>query len=59
VVGLRDMGVGSRLCQTCPNRDKNGAKSCQTSKGRCQLFPGHSRVNLAPLCQLGRSVLNF
>jgi hypothetical protein len=51
--------VGSRLCQTCPNRDKNGAKSCQTSKGRCQLFPGHSRVNLAPLCQLGRSVLNF
>jgi hypothetical protein len=29
------------------------------SLSRCQLPPGHSRGNLAPLCQLGGSVLNF
>jgi hypothetical protein len=29
--GLRDMGVGSWLCPSCPHRDKNCVKSCQTT----------------------------
>jgi hypothetical protein len=29
--GLRDMGVGSWLCPSCLDRDKNRAKSCQTT----------------------------
>jgi hypothetical protein len=29
--GLRDMGVGSWLCPSCPDRDKNRVKSCQTT----------------------------
>jgi hypothetical protein len=28
-LGLRDIGVWSWLCPSCPNRDKNRAKSCQ------------------------------
>jgi hypothetical protein len=29
--GLRDMGVGSWLCPSCPHHDKNRVKSCQTT----------------------------
>jgi hypothetical protein len=28
---LRDIGVGSWLCPSCPHRDKNRVKSCQTT----------------------------
>jgi hypothetical protein len=48
--GLRDIGVGSWLYLSCPHRDKNRVKSCQTTLGWVQTFPGCSRGLLAPFC---------
>jgi hypothetical protein len=42
-----------------PNRDKSYAKSCQTTQGWVQTFPGGSRGIVAPLCQLGQVVFSL